>query len=315
MRYSRQELIIGKEAQKKLCQSTIAIVGLGALGSVASEILARAGTDLILIDRDIVELDNLQRQVLYSEKDIGFPKAIIAQRELRKINSNISISSHPIDLSPENIEFLEDADLILDCTDNLNTRYLINDFCKDYSIPWIYAGAIKTIATVMPILPKGPCFNCIFKESKSNETCSTSGILAPTSFIAASLQTDLAIKILTNQKVSTDMIRFDTSNYSLLKIKTKKRNNCSTCNNLFEYLEGVKGTTASSLCGKNMFQIKDKEISLRKLKLKLSKLGSVKGNQDFIIFKNITIFSDGRALIKAKTLKEAKSTYSKFIGN
>jgi len=316
MRYSRQELIIGKDGQEIIGKKTVGIVGLGAIGSVSAQILARAGIKkLILIDRDVVELSNLQRQLLYKEEDVGFPKAITAKKALKKINSEIIISSFAEDLNPKNIDLLKKADIILDCTDNLETRFLINDFCIKFSKLWIYAAGIATRGTILSFSKDSPCFRCIFENSKSNDTCETTGVLASTTMIVGSVQAKIALDILLNKKVPSEMIWLDVETFNLQKIKVKKRNGCPACNKNFEYLKGEKGSKTTKVCGKSTYQIRGEKKNLNELKKRLERIDKVRGNSDFLIFRNISIFKDGRVLIKADSEKEAKSIYSKYVGN
>ena len=185
MRYIRQEIFreVGKKGQNKLGNSTVAIVGLGALGSVSSELLARAGIGkLILIDRDIVELSNLQRQGLFDESDAGKPKSLSAKEKLAEINSEIKIDFFIDDLNFNNIEKLipiKNIGLILDCIDNLETRFLINDYCMKNKIPFIYSSAIGTKGYVFNIIPDkdSPCLRCFLQEAAKLDTCETAGVL------------------------------------------------------------------------------------------------------------------------------------------
>jgi len=312
MRYSRQEILIGKSNQTKLNKATAAIIGLGATGSVTAQILARAGINLVLVDRDIVEFSNIQRQ-LYKESDVGLPKVNATEEKIKKINSQVKTLTLAIDLNPKNINQIK-ADIILDCTDNLQTRFLINDYSLKKNIPWIYCAGITFSATVMPFIPdkNRACFRCVFEKSISNETCDTSGVMAPATFIAASLQSNLAIDILLGKK-PTDMLRFNLSNYELTKIKVKKKD-CHACKGIYDYLEGDKFQYIKELCGKGTFQFyTNKKLSL--LKKNLKKIGEVKSIKGFFQFRNISVFEDGRVLVVAKNKKQASSIFSKLIGN
>ncbi len=316
MRYSRQELIIGKKAQEKLSEKTIAVVGLGAIGSVVCGILARAGVGkLMLIDRDIVELSNLQRQFFYEEKDVGTPKAFVTASHLKKVNSKIRINAIANDLDFKSTRILSGADIILDCTDNLETRFLINDYCLKNKKKWIYAAGIRSIGTVMAFSPEGPCFRCVFGNARSSETCETSGVLASTTTIVGSIQADMTIRLLAGKNVSQDMIRFDLDDSSFQRISAKKRAGCPACSGKYEYLKGLKGSRTAKLCGQGSYQIKGEKVNLSSLKKKLSRIGKTKGNSSFLQFKNLSLFSDGHAIIKARNEKEAKATYSKYVGN
>ena len=320
-RYQRQELFIGKNKQNKLNKSTVAVIGLGALGSFASELLARAGVNLILVDRDTIELVNLQRQMLFTEKDIGELKAEKAKEHLKKINSNINIKSFTVDLNFENIKTIKKVDLILDCTDNLETRFLLNEFSIKNKIPMIYGAAIRDKGTVMNIIPGKVCFNCIFNGASSNETCDTSGVLNTITSLIATIQVNEAIKIILNKdNIEKNLLFFDIWKNELLKIKINKNKDCICCTkNNFEYLYGKKSSRIIKLCGDGIYQVKTKQINKQQfnnLKNKLKKIGKIIDFDYCINFDSkITIFQDGRALVKAKDEKEAKSLYSRFVGN
>lgn len=326
MRYIRQEIFreIGKKGQKRLQNSYVAIVGLGALGSVSAQLLARAGIGrLVLVDRDIVELSNLQRQSLFDESDIGNPKASAAKEKLNDINSEIKIDFFIEDLNYENIGKIlnEKVDLILDCTDNLETRFLLNDFCIKNNIPFIYSSAVGSKGYVFDVVPKQTaCLRCFLKEATALDTCETGGVLNTITNLISSIQVNEAIKILLNKDYEKYLLFSDISKNELTKIKINKNKNCICCaKNNFEYLAGKKSQKIIKLCGDNVYQIKSKSINKEQfndLKNKLKKINKVVDFGYCINFGNkLTLFQDGRALIKAKNGKEAKSLYSKFVGN
>ena len=321
-RYSRQEINaeIGKAGQKKLENSAITIVGLGALGSVAAELLARAGIgNLIIIDRDIVELSNLQRQSLYDENDIGKPKSVAAKEHLSKINSEIKIVSFSEDLSPENIEKMisTNISIVLDCTDNLETRFLLNDFCVKNDIPIIYSSAVGSKGSLFNIIHgKTACLRCFLKDSNQLDTCETTGVLNSITHIIPSLQTNEAIKIILGKEYEKNLVYFDVWKNEIEKIKVGKNPSCECCaKHNYEYLNDKKSSKVVKMCGSELFQIKGKQIDLLELKKKLS-MGKLVEMENCLNFNNqITVFADGRCLIKAASESEAKSVYSKFIGN
>ena len=329
MRYIRQEIFkeIGKKGQQKLRKSTVAVVGLGALGSVSANLLARAGIGkLILIDRDIVESSNLQRQNLFDESDIGKSKAICAKKNLSEINSDVNFDVFVDDLNYENINkilnFKNKIKLILDCTDNLETRFLLNDFCVKNKISFIYSSAVGSKGYVFNIIHnKTPCLRCFLKEAAQLDTCETTGVLNTITGLISSIQINESIKIILNKKnIEKNLLFFDIWRNELLKIKVNKNKNCICCvKHNFEYLTGKKSSRVIKLCGDNVYQIKTKNIDqnqFNKLKIKLKKIGKVIDFDYCINFDGkMTIFSDGRALIKAKDEKEAKSLHSKFVGN
>ncbi len=331
MRYIRQEIFreIGKEGQDKLRKGAVAIVGLGALGGVSAELLSRAGIGkLVLIDRDVVELTNLQRQGLFDEADVGKSKAAQAKEHLSKINSDIEIDIIIDDLNFENINEIipiknhENVDLILDCTDNLETRFLLNDFSVKSHIPFIYSSAVGNKGYVFNIIPaKTPCLRCFLKQATQLDTCETTGVLNTITNLISSIQVNEAIKILLKKSnFEKKLLFFDIWKNELNKIKVNKNQNCECCvKNNFEYLAGKKFSSTIKLCGDRIYQIRKKFPSRENffiLKNKLKKIGKVVDFDYCINFDNkITVFQDGRALIKAKNEKEAKSIYSKFVGN
>ncbi len=309
---SRQEIFLGREAQKKLENSKVAIVGLGAIGSTTASLLARAGVrNLVLVDRDIIELNNLQRQSLFTEEDMEKPKVIVAKERLKEINSEINIVSHFQDLSYKNIEIIE-ADLVLDCTDNLDTRYLLNEFCKRYEIPFIYASAIKNKGYLFNVLQNGPCLKCILKNSKTSETCETSGVLNTITTLISSFQVNEAIKVITNNNPEKDLLFIDLGTDEITKIKVKKQKDCSVCNNKYEYLEGKKQDKIVRYCGSNSYAFYE-NFDFNKVKSNLKKLKIIDFGEAFK-FENLTVFKNS-VLIKADSEKKAKSLYSKYIGN
>ncbi len=327
MRHIRQEIFseIGKKGQLKLRNSSVAIVGLGALGSVSAELLARAGIGkLILIDRDVVELSNLQRQSLYDEDDLGKPKSMAAKEKLSKINHEVKIEFFIGDLSYKTIDKIlkkNKISLILDCTDNLETRFLINDFSVKNNLPFIYSSAVGSKGYVFNIMPgETACLGCFIKELTSLDACDTTGVLNSITHLISSVQSNEAIKILSNKNYEKSLLFFDIWKNELMKIKINKNEKCECCKKKnFEYLSGKKSSRIIKLCGNNIYQIKSKSMNKKQfgsLKNKLSKIGRLVDFSYCISFENkITIFEDGRALVKAKGEKEAKSLYSRFVGN
>ncbi|MBI2658800.1 ThiF family adenylyltransferase [Candidatus Woesearchaeota archaeon] len=310
MRYIRQEIFkeIGRKGQEKLGKSTAAIVGLGALGSVSAELLARAGIGkIILIDRDVVELSNLQRQTLFDEDDAGKPKASAAKEHLNKINSAVKLDFFIEDLNFENIGKILNKNiyLILDCTDNLETRFLINDFSIKNKIPFIHSSAVGSKGYVFNVIPdKTPCLRCFLKEASQLDTCETAGVLNTITNLIPSIQVNEAIKIMLNKESNAselqderarvelshvtrtrsqlpekNLLFFDVWKNELSKIKINKNNNCICCvKHNFEHLMGKKSSRTVKLCGDNIYQIKNKPISkaqFNNLKNKLKKIGKI----------------------------------------
>ncbi len=317
MRYARQEILkeIGSNKQEKLLNSNVTIVGIGALGTNALDLLARAGVGRIkIIDRDIVEINNLQRQTLFNEEDLGKPKVNAAKEKISQINSEIDIEAHLIDLDHDNIDLLK-SDLILDCTDNIYTRFLINEYSRKNNIPWIYASVIGTKGMTFNITKDTPCFSCIFKEpTETLDTCDTTGVINTIPSAIAAIQVTQALKILTNQEYSKELIHYNLWNSEINKIKIKKSNNCKVCNGIYEYLDGKKSKNEIKICGSCNFQIKIENINMDSLFEKLSKLNSIKTTDDCLILNDVIFFKSGRALVRAKTKSKARVILSKYIG-
>lgn len=311
-RYSRQELVLGNKAQQLLSKSKVCIVGVGALGTFSAELLARSGVSLILIDRDIVELHNLQRQALFTESDIGQPKAFAAKKHLEEINSEINIEAFSEDLNYNNIKLLN-SDLVLDCTDNLLTRFLINDYCIKNKLPWIYSAVIGAIGRVMVILPGNYCFRCYFKDTKGLDTCDTVGVLNTAVAMNSSIQVSEAIKILTKNKPSLGLICINSAANEIKTINVTKNKGCICCSkNKYEYLE-KKEESIIKFCGSGTYQIKG-NFDFKEIKKRLQRLGAITNFGSSFSFDKISVFSN-RVLIKAKDEKEAKLIYSKYIGD
>jgi adenylyltransferase/sulfurtransferase len=293
---------------------------------------------LTLIDRDFVEPSNLQRQTLFDESDAleAFPKAEAAKRQLQRINSDVRVEAHVADLVPDNIEdLLKSADLVLDGTDNFETRYLINDFCVSSGLAWIYAAAVGARAATMNVLPRGmglftpatACLACIFPAAPSGnvETCDTSGILSTAVNYAASLQVTEAMKFLTGQsdKMRRSLVSFDLWSGERSEIATgKPHEDCEVCGKrVFSYLSG-EGRPHITLCGRNSVQIHEhhRPVDLGALRDRLSPLGDVRSNGMLLRFERaphtITVFPDGRALVQGTTdVGLARSLYARFIGS
>ena len=317
MRYSRQVIFkkIGDKGQKALRKSKVAIVGLGGLGTNAANLLARAGIgELILIDRDIVELSNLQRQTLFTENDIGKPKAVEVEKHLKNINSELKIRTQITDLDNTNINLIK-SNLVLDCTDNLETRYLINEFCIEQKVPWVHASCVRDVGTVFNIIPGKACYRCVYGDAINTETCDTAGILNTVVAMTSAIQVNEALKMLLNKDYCKDLIRIHIWKPEIKLIKISKNTKCTACKKEFEYLTGEKLSKVVKFCGTNNYQVKGKPQNLKELKKRLSKLDKVIESDYFLKFRDITIFKDGRALIKAKSAEEAKTLYSNYIGN
>jgi len=299
MRYHRQEILIGKENQELLSKKTIVIVGLGALGSNSANLLARAGVNLILIDYDKIDLTNLQRQNNFNEQDINKNKALTSKEHLEKINSSIKIKAHDIKLDNKNISLLN-SDLVLDCTDNLETRFLINDYCVKNKIPWIHAAAIKKHGLIFNIIPGRACFNCIYKNINSFEMCEDVGVLNTITTLISSLQVNEAIKILLNENYETNLIRVNLENNSFDKIKINKNPECEVCKG-----EALNKKFKLELCrSKTTLSVKThKNLNLDKIKDEFGELRDA-GNTILIEVDNQQIIINKQGEIIFKTLRD-----------
>ncbi|MBL8173936.1 MAG: ThiF family adenylyltransferase [Bryobacterales bacterium] len=332
-RYSRQILFpgIGEEGQRRLMESRVAVVGCGALGSFQAGALARAGVGwLDLIDRDYVEASNLQRQWLYEERDAeeAMPKAIAAARAVARINSGVHAEAVVADLTPHNAEdLLGEADLILDATDNFETRYLINDLAVHCDTPWIYGAAVASYGLAMPVLPGvTACLKCVYPEPPggAQPTCETAGVLNTITSLIASLQVSMAIQILVGkaEEVPRKLTTVDVWTGAMRQIgQPDPMPSCPACGlRDLVHLQGRRRTPIS-LCGRNAVQIHDRArpLNLAELAARLTPLGQVRRNEFALRFflpsYEMTVFPDGRAIVKGTTdVGLARSLYARYIG-
>ncbi|RLF22476.1 MAG: hypothetical protein DRN15_08935 [Thermoprotei archaeon] len=332
-RYSRQIVLWrrGEEDQIRLLKSSVAIIGCGALGSCIAELLTRAGVGRIkLIDRDVVDLTNLQRQVLFDEYDAEklLPKAIAAANKLRAVNSEVEILPIVEDVNPSNVlELIKDVDLVIDATDNLETRFLINDACHKLGKPWIHGAVLRTYGMVMNIIPgETPCLRCLIPNPPppgSLPTCETAGIMNTIVMIVSSIQATEALKFLMGYDiVKNELIYIDAWNLRLSRLKVRRREKCPLCSEgRYEYLEGRRAY-AQALCGRNAVQIlpsREIKLNLEELAQRLSRIGKASYNGYILSFDDgryrLILFPDGRAIIKGTSdVKVAKSVYTRYVG-
>jgi adenylyltransferase/sulfurtransferase len=333
-RYSRQILFagIGTEGQRKLGASSVVVVGCGATGSALSSLLARAGVGrLRIIDRDYVETSNLQRQLLFDEADAAesLPKAVAASRKIQAFNSEIKVEGIVADLTPDNVDDLLDGfDLVLDGTDNFETRYLINDYSVSKKLPWIYTAAVGSYCVTMNVLPgETACLACVFPDSPKGivETCDTSGILNSAVNAAASLSATEALKYLVGarDKMRRTLLSFDVWRNDRAEISAARpRPGCRACDEGdFVHLQG-DSRPHISMCGRNSVQIHERHrpIDFSEMNTRLSPHGTVRFNEFVLKFwrdpYEMTLFPDGRAIIKGTTdTGVARSLYARFIGS
>ncbi|HLG97528.1 MAG TPA: ThiF family adenylyltransferase [Bryobacteraceae bacterium] len=331
-RYSRQILFpgIGEAGQAKLLDARVAIAGCGALGSFQAGTLARAGVGFLrIVDRDYVELSNLQRQWLFDECDAeqALPKAVAAARKLALINRDIQIDPVVADLTPSNAgEIFGDVDLILDGTDNFETRYLINDYAVDRGKPWIYGAAVGSYGIAMPVVPgRTACLRCVYPDppADAQPTCETAGVLGPVTALIASLQAAEALKLLCDVEISRKITTVDIWSGEIRQVTHPGPGaECPACGRReFPFLS-ERSRAPVSLCGHNAVQIHERRrpLDLRQLAASLERLGAVRANEFALRFETppylLTIFPDGRAIVKGTTdTGIARSLYARYIGS
>jgi molybdopterin-synthase adenylyltransferase len=332
-KYSRQILFagVGDQGQQRLLTSSAVIVGCGAIGGVAANLLTRAGVGkLRIIDRDFVEPSNLQRQTLFDESDAltSLPKAIAAERKLHSINSGVSVEGIVADLGPENAaELLASFDLILDGTDNFETRFLINDFAVQNGKPWIYAAAVGSYGLSMTIRPGATsCLACLMETQRQGleETCDTVGVLGPIVNLIASLEAAEAIKLLAGRMDALHgrLISCDVWSGHFQSVRIARNPDCRACGRReFPYLEG-EAQPHVTMCGRDSVQIHERgrSLDLTMLKNRLSPaVSDVRHNEFLLRFRvppyEMTVFSDGRAILKGtKDPTVARTLYARYIG-
>jgi molybdopterin/thiamine biosynthesis adenylyltransferase len=338
-RYSRQIRFpqLGEAGQQALLNSRVALCGCGALGTVLANHLARAGVGTIrIIDRDFIETHNLQRQILFDEDDVAsnLPKAEAAARKIRAINSSIAVEPVVTDLDHTNIlNLVGDADLILDGTDNFETRYLINDAAVKLDTPWIYGGVIGSEGQTMTIVPgKTPCLRCLIETAPPpgmTPTCETAGVLGPAVAVIASFEAIEAIKLLSGKydALNTHLIMVDVWDWTFRQLKVAGlvgKVDCPCCvHKNFEWLEGGMGSHTTTLCGRNAVQVavrRGEPLDFGELAGRLNGIGDVRHNAYMLRFATdgyeFTVFPDGRAIIKGTNdVTKARTLYAQYVGS
>jgi molybdopterin-synthase adenylyltransferase len=335
-RYARQRIlpVIGAEGQERLQQSRVTILGIGALGTHVADALVRAGVGFVrLVDRDVPELSNLQRQVLFDTDDVenGVPKAVAATNRLERVNPEIDLEHVVTDVNPTNIEkLIDDVDLVIDGSDNFELRYLLNDAAVKLGRTWIYGGVISTHGMTMSIRPgTTPCLRCVFPDSPAPgdaPTCDTAGVLGPAVGVVAGIQASEAIKYLSGDEIAMNraLLMIDLWDLSFRKISLGEPSpDCPTCgNHQYEFLDRQSPRQTTDLCGSDSIQIMidpPPEISLERLAERLKSSGTVSYNAYLLRFADngyqVTVFPDGRAIIKGTTDPgEARSIYARYVG-
>jgi adenylyltransferase/sulfurtransferase len=324
-RYSRlQPLDIDQTAVK---DATIAVVGLGATGSHMAAQLARLGADLILVDRDYLAEANLATSTLYTMDHVEqqLPKATAAASAIREITGDSTVDAQVADVNAATItDLLTDADLIMDGTDNMETRFLLNEYSIRHEIPWIHVAALGRRGAVFPVLPgETACFNCVFADADGAalETCETAGVLNAAAATVANIAVSTAIDILSGE-TPDGLQRYDLGAGRSRTLAVVRRDDCTVCqghNSL--YLDGEQGSTTTAVCGENKYQInpqRDTGIDLQERADQLASRGTVTVNDHLLRYESadtaFTLFRDGRAIIAADSMADARSVYSRLIG-
>jgi len=336
IRYIRQTIFpgIGPTGQQKLADARLVVVGCGATGTVIANHLARAGVGhLIVADRDFVELHNLQRQLLFDEQDLAdnLPKAVAAERKLRAINSDIEVQGRVTDVNAENVEdLIEGATLVMDGTDNFETRYILNDACLKHDLPWIYTGAVATYGMSQTVIPgQTACLRCHFEEVPppgTNATCDTAGVVGPVVAAVASISATEAIKLIVGQgELNRGIIHVDLWYNTFEQFESRgPRPDCPACQQRnFEFLNQEKGSQAVNLCGRDAVQIRPAgaaRLPLAKMAGRLTEVSRITARNDYLLRFNvddyeITLFADARAIIKGTEDETvARGLYAKYVG-
>lgn len=339
-RYSRQILFerFGEEAQRRLMSARALLVGCGALGTVIADTLVRAGVGALRIcDRDYIERDNLQRQVLFDEDDLtcGEPKAIVAARKLRRINPDVDVDPQVVDFNPDNAaELARGAEVFLDGTDNFETRFLINDLAVSTGRPWVYGAVIGASGLVMTVLPgETPCLRCVFESApppEMNPTCDTAGVLGSAVKVVAALQALEGMKLLSGLRGECvrGLITVDvwTGRVTTLNVAAARdAGDCACCGKRrFDYLEGRMFSSHVTLCGRNAVQLQPPpglRVDLDLIAEKIRRANTVPAEVNAFMLQTrigdltLTLFRDGRAIIKGtKEPEVARSLYARFVG-
>ncbi len=330
-RYRRQAVLpeIGPRGQAALATARVVVVGLGALGCVSSDLLARAGVGhLRLVDRDVVELANLQRQTLYSEADLDRPKADAAAERLRSVNASVGVEARAKDVHAANVaDVLRGATLVVDGTDNLETRYLLNEAALDARIPFVYGGAVGTSGMVFATRPpETACFRCLSPTMPAPgtlPTCETAGILNAASALVGAIQAGEALRLLLGEAPSGDLLVLDGWHPEIQRIRVARKEGCPACGTgEREFLRAKRSQVLASLCGSDTVSLDPLhhgDVDLEAIGRRLTKLGSVRRSGSVLVADveghHLTLFPDGRALIRGVAdASAARAVYAKYVG-
>jgi len=345
-RYQRQMIFppLGETGQMRLQAATVVIVGCGATGTALSNLLVRSGVGRArIIDRDFIELNNLQRQILFDEADIAanLPKAEAAARKLRQVNSDVQVEGLVADVNPGNVlDLIGDADLVLDGTDNFSTRFLLNDACLHLAKPWVYTGVIAAYGLTATFIPDGAdaklpgnrqptgCLRCMLEEVPApgtTPTCDTAGVIAPAVALLTAVAAGEAMKLLAgNGKLNPGVIHMDVWNHDYAQFQAPRRADCPACGaRNFEFLNAQVGTTSAALCGRNAVQVVvtgGRTLDLTMLAHQLQPVATRVMQNNYLLRAQIdgyefTVFPDNRAIIKGTEDEDlAKSLFARYLG-
>jgi adenylyltransferase/sulfurtransferase len=345
-RYHRQIIFpgLGQAGQERLLASKAVIVGCGATGTAISNLLVRAGVGHVrIIDRDYIELNNLQRQILFDEDDIAanLPKAEAATRKLRRVNSDVTVEGVVADLNPGNVlDLIGDADVVLDGTDNFTTRFLLNDACLALGKPWVYTGVIASYGMTATLIPDGAaetlagtrmatgCLRCFVPELPApgtTPTCDTAGVIGPGVALLTAIAGAEAMKVLSGQgKLNRGIIHMDVWSHDYEQFTLARNPECPACGRRdYEYLNAEVGTTSAALCGRNAVQVVvtgGPRLDLATISQQLALVSSQVTRNDYLLRAQIdgyefTVFPDSRAIIKGTEDEElAKGLYARYLG-
>ncbi|MCQ6527668.1 thiazole biosynthesis adenylyltransferase ThiF [Bacillus mycoides] len=336
-RYSRQELFspIGEEGQQKLGEKHVLIIGAGALGSANAEMFVRAGVGQVtIVDRDYVDWSNLQRQQLYAESDVenNLPKAVAAKKRLEEVNSEVRVEALVQDVTAEELEELvTNVDVIIDATDNFETRFIVNDISQKYSIPWVYGACVGSYGLSYTIIPgKTPCLSCLLQSIPlGGATCDTAGIISPAVSLVVSHQVTETLKLLVEDydSLRDGLVSFDVwkNEYSCMNVQKLRKHNCLSCGEqaLYPYLNKGNTSKTAVLCGRNTVQIrpphKEKMDFEQYKRLLNDRVTDLNVNPYLLSFsvgeKRLVAFKDGRVLVHGtKDISEAKTIYHRYFG-
>jgi adenylyltransferase/sulfurtransferase len=335
-RYSRQELFagIGPDGQARLRESSVAIVGCGALGSALGDMMVRAGVGRVrLVDRDYVEPSNLQRQALFDEADAaaGLPKAVAAERRLRALNSDVTVEGVVADLAPDNAaSLIGPVSLVLDGTDNFETRFLVNDLCLREEVPWVYGACVGAYGLALAVRPRvSPCLRCLLEELPapgSGPTCDTVGVIGPIVHVIAGLQGGEALKLLAGrtEALLPGVVTIDLWQGTFETMDLRGRAPwCPACvERRYDFLD-ARASSSATLCGRDAVQVRPEataRLDLSALAARLAPSGEVRANEYLVRFRapeaELVVFEDGRAIVKGVSEpSRARSLYAKYVGS